>query len=761
MLESLEQLGRDCSRSQLARHLCRELDWRGPSGRYQAMKARKLLVKLGREGRLRLPPARPGPQAQRAGGLVVGTATTPITCSLGDLGTLEVLLIPKGGGRLSKQWKGFVEEHHYLGAGPLCGDQLRYLVRCERGLLGALSFSAAARQLRARDLWIGWAPAVRTENLHRVVNNSRFLIPHHVVVPNLASHLLSCILKRLPEDWQSRYGYSPWLVESFVDRERFGGISYRAANWQAIGLSSGRGRQDRQHQTSGSVKSIWVYPLVKDFRQRLCQAPHTPRLVPVHRASVPVLPAPPADWAEEEFAGAELQDARLQQRLCTLARDLYARPQASLPQACGSRSKTKAAYRLLAHPRASMQTLLEPHYQATAKRVAAEKIVLAVQDTTSLNYSTHPATALLGPIGTEAQKIIGLLVHGTLAFTETGAPLGLLDVQCWTRDPDEKGKRHRRYELPFEAKESVRWLRSLEALVKVQASCPGTRLVSVGDREADIHELFAWAQAEKGRPALLVRAERDRVLDQGQERYWDHMRALAPAGTLELKVPRRSSVPARQATLQIRFGEVRLRAPRTKKGLPPVTLWAVLASETAPPAGVEPVEWMLLSTLEVSTFESALEKLRWYTQRWGIEVFHRVLKSGCQIETRQLAGADRLESCLAIDLVVAWRIYHLTKLGRETPDVPCTVYFQDHEWKALVAYATKNPVPPPQPPSLRDAVRLVASLGGFLGRKSDGEPGTQTVWLGLQRLDDLTAMYSVLIHFATGHPTVSSNRTYG
>ena len=292
----------------------------------------------------------------------------------------------------------------------------------------------------------------------------------------------------------------------------------------------------------------------------------------------------------------------------------------------------------------------------------------------------------------------------------------------------------------------------------MQAQCPQTRLVGVGDREADIYELFVWSQTP-GRPALLVRAEKDRLQADGQEHLWAHLQAQPLGGSLELKVPRRDKCPARVAQVEVRFAPVELKAPQRKTHLPNVRLWAVLAREVAPPAGIEPVEWMLLSSLLVESFEQALEKLRWYAGRWGIEVFHRVLKSGCQIEERQLAGADRLEACLAIDMVVAWRIFHLTKLGRETPEVPCTVFFEEHEWQALISYVNQTAEPPAQPPTLREAVRMVAGLGGFLGRKSDGEPGTQTLWIGLQRLDDLSAMYLVLR--GPRAPTVSSDRRYG
>jgi hypothetical protein len=174
-------------------------------------------------------------------------------------------------------------------------------------------------------------------------------------------------------------------------------------------------------------------------------------------------------------------------------------------------------------------------------------------------------------------------------------------------------------------------------------------------------------------------------------------------------------------------------------------VWVVTAVEVADPSGQEPVEWKLITTVEVKTLDQALEVIGWYTQRFQIEVFHRTLKSGCKIEDRQLGNAERIEGCLAIDMVVAWRIVHLTKLGREVPEVPCTVFFEEAQWKALVAFATRDARVPDQPPTLREAIRLMAiRLGGFLGRKGDGEPGTETLWKALQRLDDITEMWVVM-----------------
>ncbi len=736
------------SRSELSRRVCAWLDWRSPNGQWKEMSCRVALGKLHRAGVIELPRGEDFPAPRLRPPRRCAPCAQAGERSLREL--QPVAVVPVGGAesRLAQTWNELLNRYHPLRAGPLCGAQMRYAILSAGGeWLGGLAFSAAAWRLAARDRWIGWGEEARREHLPEVIANSRFLILPWLRVRHLASHVLGQALRRVGRDWQQRYGYQPWLVETFVDAARFRGTCYRAANWQLLGRTQGRGRQDRQHAHAQTVKQVWVYPLHAQARQRLGGAAPAP--------------APrPADWAEEEFGGARLGDARLQQRLLILARDLYARPQANLPQACQGRAKTKAASRFLEHPETSMDALLQPHYEATRQRVAAEPLVLAVQDTTSLNYSTHGETDDLGPISSQKEGAVGLWLHSTLAFNVEGTPLGLLDVQCWARDAGQFGKRHRRKELPIEEKESRKWLQSFRQVAEVQRRTPGTRLVSVGDREADIYELFHAARTEPDAPELLVRAERDRLRREGQEHLWPWMAEQAWAGMQEIRVPRRGKQPARVARLAVRFAPVTLRPPHGKKALGELTLWAVLAQEVEAPRGIQqPLRWMLLTTCAVDSFASACEKLRWYTCRWGIEVYHRTLKSGCRIEQRQLGAAERLEACLAIDLVVAWRIFHLAKSGRETPAVPCTVYFEEAEWKALVAYLSKNPVPPAQPPTLREAMRWVASLGGFLGRKGDGEPGTQTLWLGLQRLDDITATWKIFAHFAHSPPV--SSRRYG
>jgi len=744
------------SRRSLSRKVCEFLGWRGENGRFKEMSCRKSLLRLEKKGFISLPETKKTWAFQQPAKKTseLSEKFSKIEGSLEELGEIELILIGSRHSKISRIWNDLMEEYHYLGKGPLCGAQLRYLIRSSRhGYLGGLSISGAAWRVSARDHWIGWSDLEREKNLRHVVVNSRFLILPHVRVPNLASHVLGRLARTLSVDFKNRYGYEPVLMETFVDQEKFLGTCYRAANWREAGVTKGRGRQDTKKTATVSQKLVFIYPLHSDWRERLCCG--------TERTSVllPEPPVNPVDWAQEEFGKAVLGDERLKRRLEELGRSFYAQPGSNLPQACGSRAKAKGAYRFFDNKSVTMEKILKPHVEATARRIAEHAIVLSVQDTTSLNYTAHPLTRDMGPINTKGDKGTGLEVHDTMAFTPEGVPLGLLDVQCWARDPETAGQSARRKERPIEEKESFKWIRSYRATAEIQKLCPKTMLVSVGDRESDVHDLFAEAGQNPDGPKLLVRSERSRNRMTKEGNLWEVMEIKEVVGHQELQVPRQGNRKARTALLEVRWSEVMLKTPKTSPHLPSVRAWAVYAREID---FEEPIEWMLLTTVPVTSFEEACERLSWYARRWGIEIYHKTLKSGCLIEDRQLGKASRLESCLAIDMVVAWRIYYLTRQGRETPNVPCTVFFEESEWKALLCFITENPVPPKNPPTLRETVRMVATLGGFLGRKGDGEPGTQTTWRGLQRLDDITATWSVFMRQpATEAQTVYAQVDYG
>lgn len=727
------------SRRALSRRVCEWMCWRSPTGKLKEMSCRKALLELHRRGVIDLPESNGEYAFQRPMSRLGVVAPRPVevACTFEELGRVELQMVTSRYSKASGLWNALMDGYHYLGSGPLCGAQIRYLIWTSRyGYLGGLSFSGAVWVVKGRDAYIGWSEAARRANLPRVVCNSRFLILPTVRVPNLASHVLSRCAQRIAYDWKVRYGIEPVVLETFVDPQRFTGASYRAANWVHVGQTTGRRSAERADGTG--VKDIYLYPLGHNWRHTLCA-------VPVVRLGQRPPPVDAADWVEEEFGTVEFYDPRLKRRLLTVARDFYGQPQAAIPQACGSVAKTKAAYRFFYNKKITMQALLRAHVESSAERIKEHEVVLAVQDTSTLNYTAHPATEGLGPINTVEDKAVGLLLHDTMAFTENGTPLGLLDVQCWARDAEDKGKSQRRKEVPIEQKESIKWLNSYRAVAEVHKLCAETMVVSVGDREADIYELFLEARKDPQGPKVLVRCERSRNRKVGGVYLWEKMQREPVAGIQEVYVPRKGSRPARVAKLQLRYAQVMLKPPKHKP-YEPVEVWVVYARETDYAADVKsPLEWMLLSTVEVSNFEQATQRVAWYTKRWGIEVYHRTLKSGCKIKDRRLGTAERLEACLAVDMVVAWRIYHLTKLGRETPDVPCTVFFEEDEWKALCTYIHRTPVLPEKEPTLREAIRMTASLGGFLGRKGDGDPGTTTLWRGLQRLEDITAIYLILL----------------
>lgn len=448
------------------------------------------------------------------------------------------------------------------------------------------------------------------------------------------------------------------------------------------------------------------------------------------------------NWAESEFSTVDLGDKRRRERLIQLATTLGDQPSASLPEACQGEAELKAAYRFFDNPANEHQAILAGHLRAVYKRIEQCRLVLAVQDTTYLDFTHHPATRGIGPTASARQQ--GLVVHSTVAMTPERIMLGILQEQVWARDPETYAKLKDHKERTIDEKESNKWLVSLDSVIESHQAVPGTHFVSVGDREADVYDLFI-----KERPAgvdLLIRAsENRRIVNDEARLLWAALASTPATARITLHVPVNKDQPARQAEVEIHWKKVTLRPPQRRSGekLPTMTVWAVWAIEPLPPEGAKKIEWMLLTTVSVASVNDALERLEWYACRWGIEVWHKVLKSGCKIESRQLDDAENLKRLLAVLSVIAWRIMYTTMLARVTPDAPCTVLFDQDEWQALYCAVHKTVILPSKVPTLREAVRMVGRLGGFLGRKSDGEPGVKALWVGFSRLHDLTLMYKI------------------
>lgn len=440
-----------------------------------------------------------------------------------------------------------------------------------------------------------------------------------------------------------------------------------------------------------------------------------------------------ARWVRTELGSAELGDRRLEKRLAIILEAFALLPQASIPQASGGLwSQTKAAYRFLNNAKVTPEKILQSQNNATQNRVAEKKVVLAVQDTTSLNYTHLPQTQGLGYLGTDPRSR-GILLHTTLALTPERLPLGIIDQRSWTRP--EHGSAERRKNKSIEDKESQKWLDSLNATEAVQKQNPQTQLINIADRESDVYELFLKACSFRSK--LLIRAAWDRRVDHPQKHLWAYLEAQPLAATRDVHIPRNKEKKARTAHVEIHFAKVNLKPPRRNPSLSSLSLWAVYVHEPNPPQGEPALSWMLLTTLEIHSGAQAIQAAEYYAVRFTIELFHKVLKSGCRVEQRQLQSAEGLRRCLALDSLVACRILSLTLLGRTVPDLPCSVIFEEHEWQSLYCFIHQTSCPPNSPPSLNEAIRWLARLGGFLGRKNDGHPGPIVLWRGLQRLSDI------------------------
>ena len=706
--EALEQIRQlldgtgNLNRTALADQLCERFRLFDPRCGGQRSGCLKALRELERQSHFLLPAPRAGPgqkTPRRLGQPVPAPQAVP--GEAGEVGQLRLIVVDSL--EQMRIWNELLIREHPRGAGPLVGRQLRYLVASEHGWLGAAGFSAAALQLRDRDRWIGWDVQSRRAHLQQVVCLSRFLIRPCVSCRNLASRVLSLCLRALPEDFQARFGYRPLLVESFVDG--LPGTCYRAANWVQVGRTQGRGRQDRFRQRAESVKDIYVYPLQKDFRRRLGLAESC-----APRALDPAEGIDAAGWAEQEFGQAPLGDKRLSRRLVEVARQKAEKPGHAFTGVVeGDWPKVKAYYRMIDQPEDSAVTMphiLAPHRKRTMQRMLGQKTVLCIQDGSDLDYSSLSQCEGLGVIGTNqtGAQSRGMHLHSTLAVTTEGLPLGIVRAQLTSPEPKAPEDRKPGSATAIEQKKTFCWIEGVRDCTELAAQMPQTRLVCVMDREADFFELFD-EQRRHPRVDLLVRAKHDRRTT-GELNLFDTVWESPVQTRLSIQVPRQSARPkkskqkerpkraARTAEVALRYTRVELSPPPHCKDRKPVSVSLVhVVEDTLPEDGL--IEWYLITTLELSSVEHALDCVKWYCLRWRIEDWHRVLKSGCRIEQIAHQTADRLQRAIAINLVIAWRIMLMTLLGRETPEMPAEVLFSDLEIEVLQAYAKKNARPNP------------------------------------------------------------------
>jgi hypothetical protein len=471
-----------------------------------------------------------------------------------------------------------------------------------------------------------------------------------------------------------------------------------------------------------------------------------------------------ADWVTEEMADADLSDQRLNRRLNLIVSQLARHPTASIPAACNGYAETAAAYRFFDNDKVDFAGVLRPHIHCTRTRIAAQPVVLMVPDTTEVDV-TRPEQQVQGAGPLDGGTRRGVFLHAIHTFTPDGTPLGTIDALPWARDDDAPRNatktRADRAAEPIEEKESYRWLASMRRVRAEATHCPGTRLVMVADSESDIYEVIAEGMEDPRTADWIVRSCQDRALvdDLEGRDVEDFLRAEAlTAPVLERRTitargrtakvscedrGRRQPRESRETVVEVRAVTVTLRAPGRAAGQPAdATVNAVLVTEADPPEDDVAVEWLLLTSLPIDTVDQVRLVIQYYSTRWMIELFFRALKSGCRVEGRRFEALERLLPCLAVYLIVAWRVLFVCRLGRSCPEMSCEAVFEPSEWQSVYVVVRREP-PPKVAPKLQEMIRLVAQLGGYVNRKRDDEPGPQTLWLGLQRLHDIATCWKV------------------
>lgn len=714
------------TRSKLTTLVCNEFNWYSAFGKPRKVECTTLLNKMEDKEIIQLPKkqfrAMKGTRKQEFEFSLVN-----VECSLEELGPIEIILAKNN---KCKLWNYLVEKYHYLHNSKLVGTQIRYLIKSPKyGYLGALSFNSSSFKLERRDLLLGITNQNRADMLNRIICNSRTLILPGIKINNLISHIFKLVFQRLSADWENLTGIKPVMVETFVDKAHYLGTCYKASNWINIGQTKGRGRNDQYNKYEKSIKDIYLYPLDRKYNDKLIKA-----------LDKEVKKRKQENWAKKELKTLSFGNKRIEDRCCNMLEKLYEKPCSSLMEVFkGSKAAIKGSYRLINNERVQMKSILNAHYDSTCERINEHtgKYILCVQDTSEIDYSTLDDAEGLGYLHKSTK---GLLLHDTMAFTENGTPLGLLDAQVWARKDEDFGKKHKRQQLPIEKKESMKWLNSFNACEKYHDRCSSKTFINIGDRESDLYELFAEKHNSNAKTELLVRCEKTRKRNTSDGYVWDVLPKEKEMFRMNVHVPKSGVRIARDAVVSVRVKRVELIPPIGKKNLPSIEATCIYVSEITKASDKisKPLEWMLITTINVQSKKEIQFMIQCYVLRWCIEIYHKTLKSGCLVEKRQFHSAENLMKMLALDMIVAFRIYHLTKLGRETPDVSCTVFFEEAEWQALLIENNKTI---DKPPTINEMIIMIAQLGGYMNRKSDPPPGTKVIWKGLKHLNIMKNMY--------------------
>ena len=452
------------------------------------------------------------------------------------------------------------------------------------------------------------------------------------------------------------------------------------------------------------------------------------------------------DWVDREVGGCDFRDARLGARFRKLLAQIGGAMGESIPLACQDWANTKAAYRFFSNERVSEADILAGHFQSTRERtVATNGPILVLHDTTEFSYQREnvDAIGITKSINSGRDKagrlkthtVCGILMHSSLAVTTEGLPLGLTAIKFWTRKKfkgtNALKKKINPTRVPIEKKESIRWLENVQQSTGLLGD--PRRCVHIGDRESDIYELFCVAR--EADTHFLIRTCVDRLAGDGNHTIADEMEEVAVKGLHRVEVKDSNGDPD-EAVLEIRYRKIRVLPPIGKqKRYPALILTAIHAEERGTPKNRKRIEWKLITDLPVASRADAIEKLEWYALRWKIEVFHKILKSGCKAEESKLRTAQRLANLIAVFCILSWRVFWMTMLNRSTPEALPTLALTATEITVLDRVVSdKSRV---RRKTISHYLLKIARLGGYLARANDPPPGNTVMWRGLSRLTDI------------------------
>lgn len=433
-------------------------------------------------------------------------------------------------------------------------------------------------------------------------------------------------------------------------------------------------------------------------------------------------------WIRNQFKDVNIPDLRLVERLEKIACRIIAKPDLSIPKQNDEWKDIKAAYRFYASDKIQFNRLIQPHINQTKKKVAKMKQILAIQDTCFISYSKHASVEGLSEIGGEKCGK-GIILHTALAVDPNQKHpevIGLLDQYIHRRTTKvDKNETYREKQERW--RESKIWE---EASQRISLNS-GTQIIEVMDREGDIFDVLKNCLSLKH--DFIIRAKSDRLLDEdADEKLFTFVQNLKPCGKIKLSIRKRPDQIPRTAILDVSFSKINIRGPKARKN-EIIRCNVVYVTEKNPPKGQEPLDWVLLTSLEVNSFEDACRVVEWYRCRWIIEEYHKAIKSGCKVEARQLKTVERLENFLGIADIVAIRLLRLRDVARNTPTILAKELIDPLKVDILIQYRglKKKDI------TIYEYYREVAKIGGFIGRKSDGEPGWQTLWHGEKELTQL------------------------